>query len=190
MATTRGEWALRLTRNVLLWLAPVWVVWSFLLTPFYNRFLAVSAENLVRLTESPRATRLLRADEHYVTVSRTDFPPAKQNLYRVRVTDIHYHLLLVGGLFLGVPGVAWRRRLTNLGWAVLVAVFFHIVDLFFWVKFVYATQLGSWSAQHYGAFAQNFWGLGKHLFDMPFKLALPLALWLAVYFRELAPARD
>ena len=37
------------------------------------------------------------------------------------------------------------------------------------MKFVYATQLGAWSLAHYGAFARNFWGLGKHLLDLPFK---------------------
>ena len=75
----------------------------------------------------------------------------------------------------------WRERLANLGWAVLIAVFFHLLLLFFFVKFVYATQLGAWSLAHYGAFARNFFGLGKHLLDLPFKLALPLVLWAAFY---------
>jgi hypothetical protein len=56
------------------------------------------------------------------------------------------------------------------------------------VKFVYATQLGDWSMSHYGAFARNFWGLGKHLMDLPFKLALPLVLWAAFYFEPLMGA--
>lgn len=187
MPASRGDWALRHARNVLLWLVPLWALWA-LLTPFYNRFVTVSAQNLLRLAERPAVTRLTRVDAHYVLPSRSDFPPGQANVnYRIRVTDIHYHLILLGALFLAVPGVPWRERLANLGVACLAAVFFHIVDLFLWVKFIYATQLGAWSSRNYGPFAQNFWGLAKHLFDLPFKLALPLGLWLAFYFRELLP---
>ncbi|MCB1033213.1 MAG: hypothetical protein KDD47_05200 [Acidobacteria bacterium] len=172
----------RLARNVFLWLLPVAVVWV-LITGFYNRFLTVSAENLLHLVESPDVTRLnpLARDDNYVTVHRADFPPAKSQVYSIRVTDIHYHLVLLAALFLATPGIPWKMRLGDLGWALLFTVFFDIVLLFFWVKFAYATQQGEWSAEHYGAFRQNFWGLGKHLLDLPFKLALPLALWSVFY---------
>jgi hypothetical protein len=51
----------------------------------------------------------------------------------------------------------------------------------FWV-FAYATQLGEWSQEHYGSFAQTFWGLGKHLLDLPFKFGLPLILFAGYYY--------
>jgi len=85
--------------------------------------------------------------------------------------------------------VPWRQRWANLGWALLVAVFFHLLLVLLWVKFTYATQLGAWSLAHYGPLARNFWGLGKHLLDLPVKLALPLVLWAAFYLRRLLPAR-
>ncbi|HEX4955338.1 MAG TPA: hypothetical protein VF017_18260 [Thermoanaerobaculia bacterium] len=179
------SWALAFGRNVALWLVPCWLLWAGL-TSFYNRFLTQSAENLLLLTESPNVTQLLRVDEHYVAVSRTDFPPSKGKLYQIRVTDIHFHLLLLFTLFLAVPGLPWKQKLQALGWAWLAAVFFQIADLFLWVKFVYATQLGTWSGEHYGAFGQNFWGLAKHVFDLPLKLALPFALWMAFFYRELS----
>ncbi len=179
-----SSWTLRLVRNVLLWLVPMGLVWV-LITPFYNRFLETAAGNLLHLVESPNVTRLLPADAHYATVVREDFPPGKSNVYRVRVTDIHFHLWLLGALFLAVPGVGLKRKLSALGVACLIAVFFHLIDLFLWVKFVYATQLGDWSREHYGAFAQNLWGLAKHVMDLPFKLALPLVLWVAFYYRQL-----
>lgn len=182
--SARGAWAVALARNACLWLVPVAIVW-WLATPYYNRFLTVAAGNVLKITESPNVTRLLPADRHYISISRDDFPPAKANLYRVRVTDIHFHLILLGALFLAVPGVPLRQRLGPLGWALLIAVFFHIADLFLWVKFVYATQLGEWTRQNYGEFGQNFWGLAKHVTDLPFKLALPLALWVGFYFRKL-----
>jgi hypothetical protein len=176
----------KLIRNVFLWLLPAAIAW-LLLTGFYNRFLTVGGQNLLNLTESPDVTRLEPhpSDDHYVAVIRTDRPPAKSRVYSVRVTDIHYHLVLLGALFLAVPGVPWKERLSNLGWAVLVTVFFDLILLFFWVKFAYATQLGEWSAEHYGPLAQNFYGLGKHLLDLPFKLGLSLALWVAFYYPRL-----
>jgi hypothetical protein len=183
-ATVRRSWAGRLIRNILLWIVPVALVW-LAVTPVYNRFLKTAAENLLLLTESPNVTRLLAQDPHTAHIRRRDFPPSRSVVGSVRVTDLHFHLVLLAALFLAVPDVPWRERLANLGWAVLIAVFFHLLLLFFWVKFVYATQLGSWSLAHYGPFARNLFGLGKHLLDLPFKLSLPLVLWAAFYIRRL-----
>ena len=61
------------------------------------------------------------------------------------------------------------------------------ISLLFWVKFIYTTQLGEWSAAHWSAWQINFWGLGKHLLDLPFKFSLPLLLWAGFYLREMLP---
>ncbi|HEX2644637.1 MAG TPA: hypothetical protein VHU81_16685 [Thermoanaerobaculia bacterium] len=174
----------RLIRNALLWVVPVALLWM-LLTPAYNRFLLGSAENLVRWTESPNVTELPRQDTHFAYVHRVDFPPARALVYSFRVTDVHFHLVMLGALFLAVPGVAWKERMSNLGWALLITVFYDILLVFLYVKFAYATQLGAWSLAHYGPFARNFWGLAKHLFDLPFKFSLPFLLWAGFYLRWL-----
>ncbi len=179
-AAGRSSWAGRLIRNILLWLAPVWLVWM-LVTPLYNRFLATATENLLHMAESPDVTDLLVQGAHTAHIQRRDFPPSRSLVGSVRVTDLHFHLVLLTALFLAVPGVPWRQRLSNLSWALLISVFFHLVLLVFWVKFVYATQMGSWSLAHYGAVSRNLFGLGKHLLDLPFKLSLPLVLWAAFY---------
>lgn len=173
----------RFLRNLLLWAVPVAVVW-WVVTPVYNRFLVAAGENLLHLVERPDVTELAPSTqaEGYWLILRKDFPPAKSRVYSMRVTDLHFHLIMLGALFLAVPGVPWRERLGNLGWALLIAVFFHILLVFFWVKFAYATQLGAWSLENYGAFARNFYGLGKHLLDLPFKLAFPLVLWAGFYY--------
>jgi hypothetical protein len=183
-APTPRQQTLRLLRNVVLCLLPVWAVWS-LLTPGYNRFLLGSAENLVHLTESPDVTDLLRHPDnrHDGYIARRDFPPKRTLVHVFRITDAHFHLVLLAALFLGVPGIPWREKLGNLGVALLVAVFFHLFLLLFLVKSVYATELGAWSLTHYGPFARNAYGLAEHLFDLPFKLALPLVLWAAFYLR-------
>jgi hypothetical protein len=178
------SWAVTFIRNALLWLPPVALLWV-LVTPVYNRFLLGSAENLVQWTESPDTTDLLRKDVHFAYVSRRDFPPSKSLVHSFRVTDVHFHLVMLGALFLAVPRVPWRKRLENLGWALLITIFFDIFLIFFYVKFAYATRLGAWSLAHYGAFARNFWALGKHLLDLPFKFSLPFLLWAGFYLRDL-----
>ena len=190
MNRPKGNWSLRFVRAVLVWLIPVAVVWV-LATPWYNAFLTTAGENLVRLTEDPSVTRLLFSeDKHHFLITRTDVASAKGPLGSVRITDTHFPLLMLWAFFLAVPGVPWRKRMENFGWATLIAIFFHIISLFCWVKFVYATQLGAWSAENYNTFQINFWGMAKHLLDLPFKLALPLVVWAAFYFRLLLPNSD
>lgn len=186
------SWAGRLVRNILLWLLPAWAAWM-LLTPVYNRFLLTAAENLLQISESPNVTDLYPRGRHDAFIARRDFPPAKSLVQSFRVTDLHFHLVLLAALFLAVPDVPWRKRLENLGWAVLVTVFFDLFLCFFVVKATYATRLGAWSLEHYGPFARNFYGLGRHLLDLPFKLGLPLLLWSGFYLgrmmEEIRPAR-
>jgi len=186
------SWAGRLVRNVLLWTIPAWAAWS-LLTPIYNRFLVVAAENLLQISESPNVTDIYLPGNHDAYVHRRDFPQARSLAHAFRVTDVHFHFVLLGALFLAVPGVPRRKRLENLGWAVLVTVFFDLFLCFFVVKAAYATKLGAWSLAHYGPFARNAYGLVRHLLDLPFKLGLPLRLWSGFYLgrmmEEIRPAR-
>ncbi len=174
-------------RNTVLWLLPAAALWA-LLTPRYNFFLRTAGENLVRLTESPNVTRLDPRDEHYALIARLDFPPDEEIVGSFRVTDLHFPAILLVALFLAVPDTPWRERLANLGLALLVTAVFQVVLVLFWVKFTYATQLGAWSLERYGAFGRNAWGLGKHLLDLPVKLALPLLLWAGFYLDRLLGA--
>jgi hypothetical protein len=181
--TKSASWPGRLVRNLLLWILPVVALWV-LFTPFYNRFLALASERLTRAGEFPAVTRLAIQDTHQVVVTRSDVSGKDGFIYRFRITDVHFNLILTIALFLAVPAVEGRRRAENLGWALLLSVLFHILVLFFYVKFVYSTQLGAWSNDHYGPVAQNLWGFGKHLLDLPFKLALPFMLWAGFYFAD------
>lgn len=185
----RRAWSNGLAKGLVTWLLPVVAAWSLAL-PLYNPFLAKAAENVVRMTEDPSVSRLPMKGKHYFLVTRTDVPAPKGFLSSVRITDTHFPLILTGVLFLAVPGVPLLRRLENLGWAALLSAFFHIFSLFLWVKFIYATQLGEWSLEHYTPAARETWGMAKHLADLPFKFGLPLALWVAFYLRELIPRNE
>jgi hypothetical protein len=185
------SWSGRLIRNILLWLVPAWLLWT-LLTPYYNVFLLRSSETLLHLTEHPSVTELPRSveDRDSAYVLRRDFPPARQLMHPFKVNDLHFHFVLLVALFLAVPDVPWRRRFRNLGWGLLATFVFDLFLVFFYVKAVYATELGPWSLTHYGAFGRNLYGLGKHLLDLPFKLSLPFALWAASYLPDLLQERQ
>jgi NADH dehydrogenase FAD-containing subunit len=109
-------------------------------------------------------------------------------LFRDSALPVDGHGFLTVQDTLAVPGVAGRERFANLGWALLIAVFFHIFLLALLVKFTYALQLGDWSLEHFGAFARNAYGLLTQLMDLPFKFALPLILWVAFYIRRVPRA--
>lgn len=179
-----GRLAPKLLKGAVLWFLPAVVVW-FLITPYYNMFLIGGTETLVRATEDPSVTRLAPKETHYAVITRTDQPASKGAMGSFRVTDIHFPFLLLWALFMAVPKVPLKRRLEAVGWASLLLIFFHLGDAFLWVKFIYATQLGQWSAEHYSSFRQNFWGLSKHVADLPVKFGLPLALWVAFFYRQL-----
>jgi hypothetical protein len=181
-AGDRRRFARRLLRNLAL-VAPAAVLAWLLVTPFLNLFLCRAAERLVRLGERPAVTRIALSRSQDALISRSDTRAHGRLPYGVRVTDVHFPLVLLVALFLATPGIPARERLGNLGYALLATLCFAVVDLFFWVKFVYATQLGDWSLAHYDAVARNGWGLGKHLLDLPVKLALPFALWALFYLR-------
>ena len=136
-----------------------------LATPFHSRFPSAAGERLARAGVFPAVTRLYIQETHYLLVTRSDMSGKQGFIYKFRVTDLHFTLILTVALFLAVPAVERRRRAENLGWALLLSVLFHLLVLFFVVKFVYATQLGAWSNENYGAVAQNLWGFGKHLLE-------------------------
>jgi hypothetical protein len=179
------SWTVRLLRNLLLTAPVATLVW-LLVSSFLSLFLCKAAERLTRLGERPAATLIQLSKGEDALITRADTRAHGRLPYRVRVTDIHFPLVLLIALFLATPGVSPGDRFANLGYALVITLCFEVIDLFFWVKFAYATQLGQWSLDHYGPFARNFWGLGKHVLDLPVKLALPFALWVTFYLRPLA----
>lgn len=175
----------RFLRNLVLVLLPVAVVWV-LVTPFYNHFLSVAGENVLHLVESPDVTNLIREGKHHAVILHRNVGGGRP-VYSIRLTDLHYHLVLLGSLFLAVPGVPAKERWANLGYAVLILVFFHLALVVAWTQFAYATQLGDWSARSYGPVAREVLGMAKHVLDLPVKLAAPLVLWAFFHLRRLLP---
>ncbi len=179
----RHGWAARFARNLVLALVPVTILWV-LVTPFYNLMLATGAEDLLHWTEARPHTLLHIRDGRYLSLTRDDFG-GKAWDWQGSLVDVHFNLLMIGALFLAVPDVSWRRRFGALAWALLAAVFFHVLLLYFALKAALATELGAWSAAHFGPLARNVYGMTWHLLDLPLKFALPFALWMAFFLDEL-----
>jgi hypothetical protein len=187
-APTAGKrWLAAFLRNLVLWLILAGIFWG-ITTPIYNRMLLSWSAGLLHLAEHPKVTELLPRGNLDAYIQRLDFPPIKSLVFSFRVSDLHFPFILLVGMFLAVPRVPWRKRLANLGIALLISAAFDVVLVILYVKSCYANQLGGWSLDHYGAVARNVYGMGKHLFDLPLKLALPLVLWAGFYLPELREA--
>ncbi len=151
--------------------AAVWIA----LSPPYERVLAAGAETLLRWTEWPAVTRL-EARRGEILLERADFPPAAPRP-GLPAADLHFNLVLLVALF-ALAGKPWSGKwLARFGLAAALLGVVHMIALVFQVRSVYATQLGPWSAAHYGAVARNFWAGGFHFYQIAGRFAAPLAIW-------------
>ncbi|HEY1251366.1 MAG TPA: hypothetical protein VGH97_09255 [Thermoanaerobaculia bacterium] len=152
-------------------------VWFAFATP-YEKTLAAAAQVAIRAFERPAATRL-DAVGGEIRVDRSDFPPdsARPGL---PAADLHFNFALLAALFALPPH---PLRQANFGRFWLAAVLLwavHVLALVFQVESVYATRLGPWSAEHYGAVARNFWAAGFHFYQILGRFAAPFVLWWGV----------
>ena len=144
----------------------------------YDRVLATAAEAVLRATERPAVTRLLAQDGE-ILVERSDFPPAASRP-GLPAADLHFNLVLLASLYAldRRPWQAGRVAAFLEGCGVLFLI--QVVALVFQVRSLYATGLGAWSAEHYGAVARNFWSAGFHFYQIAGRFAAPFAIWWAL----------
>jgi len=160
----------------------------FLFSAPYERAVAPAAELLVRLIERPAVTRLEAAGGEFL-VNRTDFPPGSPHP-GLPAADIHFNFVLLLALFALDRHFARGRHLARMLLALVVLWAVHVVALVFQVQSVYATNLGDWSAAHYGAVARNFWAGGFHFYQIAGRFAAPFAIWWLLGRSEPAPETD
>ena len=172
--------AFRLAAGFLVGLA----LW-FLFSKAYERAVAPAAETLVRLIESPAVTRLEAPGGEFL-VNRTDFPPGSPHP-GLPADDLHFNFVLLMALFALDRHPFRGRHLARLMLASVVLWTVHVLALVFQVESVYATNLGDWSAAHYGAVARNFWAGGFHFYQIAGRFAAPFAIWWILGRAEPAP---
>ncbi len=149
-------------------------VWFVFAAP-YERTLAGAAELVLRVFEHPSVTALTAADGE-IRVERTDFPPESPRP-GLPAADTHFNFVLLGALFALAPH---PFRAANFGRFWIAAALLwgvHVIALVFEIQSVYATRLGPWSTEHYGAVARNFWAGGFHFYQIVGRFAAPFILW-------------
>jgi hypothetical protein len=151
------------------------VVWA-LLRPALDGAVCGFAELLIRAYEYPKVTRLVAVD-HVAEVRRADLR-TDSAIPTVALTSIHFNTIVLLALFLALPRPWSSRQLQRLlmGWSLLYLS--QALNLLFHVKFMYASGLGSWSAQHYSDIARNVFGYLQYFTDLPGRFAFPFAIWL------------
>ena len=153
------------------------VLWIGLAEP-YHRTLATPAQISIRLFESPSVTRL-RAEKREVIVDREDFPPASPRP-GIPAEDLDFNVAILTALFATRRRPFSDRSLKKLAAALALLWVTHLVALVFAVESLYASELGPWSAAHYGTAARNFWATGHHFYRIAGMFAVPFVLWWAL----------
>lgn len=151
-------------------------LWIGLAEP-YHRTLAPPAQLAIRLFESPPVTRL-RAEKREIIVDREDFPPASPRP-GIPAEDLDFNVAILTALFATARRPFADRSLKKLAAALALLWATHLVALVFSVESLYATELGPWSAAHYGTAARNFWATGHHFYRIAGMFAVPFVLWWA-----------
>lgn len=148
----------------------------------YEKTVAVAAQALTNVFESPDVTRLDAVKGEF-RLDRRDFPPGSARP-GLSAADIHFNFVLLAALFaIDRRPLAGRHVTRFLGAAGLLWVG-HVLALVFQVQSVYATSLGAWSEAHYGRMASNFWATGWHFYLIAGRFAAPFALWWFFRARE------
>lgn len=148
----------------------------------YETTVAVAAQALTNLFESPDVTRLTPGSGEF-RLDRRDFPPGSARP-GLPAPDIHFNFVLLAALFAMEPRPLEGARVARFLAAAGVLWVVHAIALVFQVHSVYAMSLGAWSAAHYGRFATNFWAAGWHFYQIAGRFAAPFALWWLFGRRE------
>lgn len=148
----------------------------------YEKTVAVAAQALTNVFESPDVTRLDAVKGEF-RLDRRDFPPGSARP-GLSAADIHFNFVLLVALFAIDRRPLAARHVTRFLGAVGLLSIVHVLALVFQVQSVYATSLGAWSEAHYGRMASNFWATGWHFYLIAGRFAAPFALWWFFRARE------
>ncbi len=165
----RGAWV-RLGLGFAAGLA-VWLAFS---AP-YERVLARAGQAAIDLFESPSVTHL-SASRGEIRVDRSVFP-ASSPRPGLPSADLHFNFVLLAALFALGRHPLSPRPFGRFWIAAALLALLQVAALVFQVEALFATRLGPWSAEHYGAFARNFWAGGFHFYLIAGRFAAPFVLW-------------
>ncbi|HVN75022.1 MAG TPA: hypothetical protein VMT19_01810 [Thermoanaerobaculaceae bacterium] len=162
-------------------LAAAVAVW-FLVRPLYNPALCAVAQEIARFGERPAASMVVLRDNDAL-LGRSDLR-ANSEWLKLPMTQLHFNLVPFLALVLALPaplsGGHWRKLLVALG----VLALSHALGLVWELKALEALSMGPWSRATYSDLARNVYGTLRYFFNIPVTFALPLVLWVAVYWER------
>jgi hypothetical protein len=115
-------------------------------------------------------------DDRRIFVDRADFPSTSDRP-SLPADDLTFDVILLLTLAGTTRGLFRDRTMKGLAISCCVLFGLHVAALVAAVQAFYATQLGAWSAAHYGAVARNVWGTAAHFWRLAGCFAAPFLLW-------------
>jgi hypothetical protein len=147
-------------------------------SPAYDGLLAWAAEPVLRALERPAATRL-GAEERRIVVDRSDFASTSDRP-SLPADDLTANVILLLALSATRPRLLRDRGVLRLLAALAALALTHVAAVVIAVKALFATQLGPWSAAHYGPVARYLWVGAAHFYRLAGCWAVAFVLWWAV----------
>ncbi len=157
------------------------IVWA-VVRPVWSPTLCAATQALGRTFEVPPAS-VVTLQEDAALLGRNDMRPDSGWL-KLPLTQIHFNLVPFLALVLALPHPFARGGWRRLGVALAILAAAQVLALLWQLKFLEAFSLGPWSRANYSDLARNVFGALRYFFDIPVTFALPLALWVGAYPRE------
>ena len=181
----RIEW--RVALKALAGFAAGVALWA-LLSPLYDRAIAVGAQGILRVFEEPKVTRLRPASDQFTTVDRADFDPRSKRP-GIPVKDLTFNIVLLTALFAASRRTFSDRNIGGFLVALVALGLTHVLGVVVEVMSIYVGKLGMWSQVHYTELERNGWGVANHFYRVVLMYAIAFALWWVLADRSpAAPA--
>ena len=141
----------------------------------YHSVVALGAEQLMNLFESPNVTRLVPKGKDVILV-RTDFDPRSPHP-QLPVGDLTFNVVLLSTLLAaaGPPFALGKGGRWIAAFAALYSV--HVAALSTKVMALYVLRMGEWSRVHYGTFARDAWSGADHFYRFVGVYASVFIIW-------------
>jgi len=164
------------------------------LAPAYTHLLGALTQATIRFTElfgtdATRAATTVLVRGNGIFYTHRLFPGARPP--GIPADWVQANMVLLIPLMLATPAPSLRARLLRLGLALALALMLQVLGLVVTIKSTWASQLGSFSALHYGWLQRKLYQFLDAFFQSFDTQLFPFAIWAGIHFRQLlAPLRS
>jgi len=98
---------------------------------------------------------------------------------------VQANMVLLIPLMLATPAPTLKARFLRLGLAILLALSLQVLGLIVTIKTTWASDLGSFSALHYGWLQRKIYQFADAFFQSFDTQLFPVVIWAGIHFRQL-----